>query len=271
MAGDKIHVARASLHMWEEPCISGEKGSGTVFFSGCSLRCVYCQNYKISREMTGKEMTIDELSDVFLKLWQKGAENINLVTPTHYAYSIREALKKAKKSGLNIPIVYNTSGYELEKTIEETADVIDIYLTDFKYINEETAKKYSKAENYPSVAKKALAAMVKNAGKCIFDENGMMKKGVIVRHLLLPKHVNEAKAIVKYLYETYADDIYISLMKQFTPVGNLEKYGEIARKVTKREYERLIGYALDIGVKNAFIQEGDTAEESFIPQFEQNL
>lgn len=267
VSGTGIYVARAALHMWEEPCISGEEGSGTIFFSGCNLRCVYCQNYEISRGMAGKSVSADELSELCLMLQKKGANNINLVTPTHYIYNIREAVLRAKKSGLTIPVVYNSSGYELEKAIENTCDFTDIYLVDFKYIEEETALRYSKAKDYPGVVKTAVAAMVKNTGKCQFDERGIMTKGVLVRHLLLPKHVREGKKIIKYLYDTYGDDIFISIMNQYTPVSNLTAYPEINRRVTKREYDRLVDYAIGIGVKNAFIQEGGTAKESFIPPF----
>lgn len=265
--GRGIYVARAALHMWEEPCISGDEGSGTIFFSGCNLKCVYCQNYEISRGMAGKYITVEKLSELCLKLQEKGANNINLVTPTHYVYDIREAILMAKKSGLNIPVVYNSSGYELAETIENVCDFADIYLVDFKYMEEETAFRYSKAKNYPSVAKEAIAAMVKKTGGCLFDERGIMKKGVIVRYLLLPNHVNEGKTIVKYLYNLYGDTVFISLMNQYTPVSNLTDYPEINRKVTKREYNKLVDYAISIGVENAFIQEGDTAKESFIPPF----
>lgn len=267
VAGKGIYVARAALHMWEEPCISGNKGSGTIFFSGCNLRCVYCQNYEISRGMAGKRINVEELSRLCLMLQKKGAHNINLVTPSHYIREIREAVLTAKKDGLTIPVVYNSSGYELAELIENICDFVDIFLVDFKYMKEETALRYSKAEDYPKIAKKAVAAMVRQAGKCQFDENGIMKKGVIVRHLLLPKHVTEGKEIIKYLYDTYGDDVFISIMNQYTPVSNLKDYPEINRKVTKREYERLVDYAAAIGVENGFIQEGDTAKESFIPSF----
>lgn len=267
VTGKDIYVARAALHMWEEPCISGEKGSGTIFFSGCNLRCVYCQNYEISRGMAGKSITVEKLSQLCIMLQEKGANNINLVTPSHYIYEIREAVLMAKKAGLTIPVVYNSSGYELSEIIENTGDFIDIFLVDFKYIKEETALRYSKAKDYPMVAKKAIAAMVRQTGKCEFDERGIMKKGVIVRHLLLPKHVTEGKEIIKYLYDTYGDSVFISIMNQYTPVSNLTEYPEINRRVTKREYDRLVNYAIALGVENAFIQEGDTAKESFIPSF----
>lgn len=265
--GKGIYVARADLHMWEEPCISGKEGSGTIFFSGCNLKCVYCQNHEISRGMAGKSISIEELSQLCLTLQEKGANNINLVTPTHYVYEIREAVLMARKAGLDIPVVYNSSGYELAEIIENICDFADIYLVDFKYMEEETAFRYSKAKDYPKVAKKAVAAMVKKTGGCRFNERGIMEKGVIVRYLLLPNHVNEGKAIIKYLYELYGDTIFISLMNQYTPVSKLTDYPEINRKVTKREYNRLVDYAIALGIQNAFIQEGDTAKESFIPPF----
>lgn len=267
VTGGGIYVARSSLHMWEEPCISGKRGSGTIFFSGCSLRCVYCQNYEISRGMTGKEVTVDELADICIRLQHEGAHNINLVTPTHYAYAIREAVLRAKKKGLVIPVVYNSSGYENAEVIRQIADVIDIYLVDFKYMHGDTAMRYSKAKDYPDAAKKALAVMADAAGEAVFDEDGMMQRGVIVRYLLLPGHVREGKEIIKYLYDTYGNAVFMSLMNQYTPVADLSDYPEINRRVTEREYERLVDYAISIGVENAFIQEGGTASESFIPDF----
>ncbi len=268
VSGMGIYVSRAALHMWEEPCISGKNGSGTIFFSGCNLRCVYCQNKDISRGISGKEISVERLSDICIELMEKGAHNINLVTPTHYTDKIIEALSDAKEKGLDIPIVYNTGGYESVETLKKLRGIVDIYLTDYKYIMEETALKYSKAKDYPTVAKRALCEMSEQVGSCEFDDDGMMKKGIIVRHLLLPGHVNEAKKIVKFLYDTYKDDIYLSLMNQYTPSSDLEDYQEINRRVTQKEYDRLIDYAIEIGVENAFIQEGETALESFIPPFD---
>ena len=254
--------------MWEENCISGKEGSGTIFFSGCNLGCVYCQNRRISREQKGIPMSVNELSDSMLRLQDMGANNINLVTPTHYADMIVDAVKTAKLNGLKLPVVYNTSGYENVETIEKLNDTVDIYLTDFKYFESETARRYSKAADYPDVAKAALSKMVQQKGKAVFDENGMMQSGVIVRHLLLPGHVNEAKRIVEYLYEEYKEKIFISLMNQFTPGAELLDYPEINRRVTDREYNKLVDYAIEIGIENGFIQEGDTAIESFIPDFD---
>ena len=267
VAGEEIYLARAALHMWEEPCISGEDGSGTVFFSGCSLRCVYCQNYNIAHAKTGKAVTIERLSEIFLELQGKGANNINLVTPTHYTKEIVRALKRAKEQGLLLPIVYNCSGYEKTDTLKLLDGIVDIYLTDFKYMDSEIAKKYSHASDYPQVVKAALKEMVRQTGEAKFSEEGIMQKGVIVRHLLLPGYLENAKAVVRYVYETYKDQVFLSLMNQYTPLPQVESYPEINRRVTEEEYEELVNYAIDIGVENGFIQEGETAEESFIPEF----
>ena len=265
---DKIIAARAALHMWEEPCISGEEGSGTMFFSGCTLRCVYCQNYDIARAVTGKEITRERLAEIFLELQKKGANNINLVTPTHYTTEIIWAVKKARREGLQPPVVYNCSGYECVETLKKLEGIVDIYLTDFKYMENEMAKKYSKAENYPEVAKWALKEMFRQQPEPEFDERGMMVRGIIVRHLLLPGYLDNAKAVVKYVYETYGDKVFLSLMNQYTPLPQVERFPEINRKVTEEEYEELGDYAIGIGVENGFVQEGETAEESFIPAFD---
>lgn len=265
--GAALTAARAALHMWEEPPISGTNGSGTVFFCGCNLKCVYCQNYSIAHNKGGKEITSDKLSDIFLSLQQKGAHNINLVTPTHFVPHIIQGVKQAKEKGLNLPIVYNTSGYEKPETIKLLSSFVDIFLTDFKYIKPETAQKYSNAKNYPHYAKAALAEMVKIAPKPII-EKGVMKKGVIVRHLLLPGHLIEAKMIVKYIYQTYGDNVYISLMNQYTPVREHKDCPNLNRTVTDYEYKSLIDYATHLGIKTAFVQKGETAKESFIPSFD---
>ena len=262
-----LRVARAALHFWEEPCISGKEGSGAVFFTGCNLRCVFCQNYQIVRAAQGKEITIERLAEIFLELQEQKANNINLVTATHYVPQVVEALKLAKEQGLHIPVVYNCGGYESVETLKMLEDLVDIYLPDFKYVDTERAKRYSHAENYPEVAKAALAEMVRQQPEAEFDERGIMKKGVIVRHLMLPGGIKDSKAVVKYLYETYGDQIYISLMNQYTPLPHVEEYPEINRKVKKFEYDRLVDYAISLGVENGFIQEGETAEESFIPAF----
>lgn len=265
----KMKAARAALHFWEEPCISGERGSGAVFFSGCSMGCVFCQNEEISRGKSGKEITVERLAEIFLRLQdEQKAHNINLVTPTHYVPQIAEALKRAKKEGLEIPVVYNSSGYEKPQTLQMMDGLVDIYLPDFKYMSGEIAKKYSKAEDYSVWVKQALAEMVRQVPKAEFSEDGMMKKGVIVRHLLLPGCRKDSKEVLKYLAETYDNQIYISLMNQYTPMPGSARYPELGRKITRREYEWMIDYALKLGVENGFIQEGDTAKESFIPAFD---
>lgn len=285
----ELRVARAALHMWEEPCISGSSGSGAVFFSGCNLRCVYCQNHEIAAGTRGKVISRERLAEIFLELQEQGAANINLVTPDHDLPDIVWAVREAKRQGLVLPVVYNGSGYEKEEIIASLSGVVDIFLTDFKYMEAELAAKLSHAGDYPEVAKKALAQMVKLTGTPVFDEHGMMKKGVIVRHLLLPGHKKNAKAVLRYLWETYGDGIYISLMNQYTPmlphtgrrqdgsmqpvhdakaVSAYEQFPELCRKVTKREYEDVVDYALELGITNAFIQEGDVAKESFIPDFD---
>lgn len=268
VAGTKILAARAGLHMWEEPCISGERGSGTVFFSGCPLRCVYCQNAVIADAAAGLEISEGRLSEIFLELQEKGAANINLVTPTHYTPEIVRAVQKARAEGLAVPVVYNCGGYEKVETLAMLEGIVDIYLTDFKYMEPELAGRLSHARDYPEAAKAALAEMVRQQGSPVFDAQGMMKKGVIVRHLLLPNHLKNAKAVVKYVFEAYGNRVYLSLMNQYTPLAQVEKLPELNRKVTKREYERLLDYALSLGVENAFIQEGETAKESFIPAFD---
>lgn len=264
---DVLYAARAALHFWEEPCISGTNGSGTVFFSGCNLRCVYCQNRDIAHKNFGKEITTDKLCDIFLGLHNKNAHNINLVTPTHYAFKIKDSLLKARAKGLDIPVIYNTSGYECVETLKELADVTDIYMTDFKYWLSDTAARYSKSPDYSEVAKKALDVMVRLQPDLIFDDSGILQKGVIVRIMLLPGHVYEAKRILEYVYKKYGDSVILSLMSQYTPIDIPEGYSEINRKVRKKEYESLVSHAIDLGVKNVYIQEGDSADESFIPPF----
>ena len=269
VSGKNILAARAALHFWEEPCISGERGSGTVFFSGCPLRCVYCQNYQIASTEVGMEISEERLKEIFLELQEKDAHNINLVTPTHYTPEIIRAIRKAKEQGLRLPIVYNCSGYEKVETLKMLKGIVNVYLTDFKYMEREAAVRYSKAPDYPEIAQAALKEMMNQTGEAKFDENGIMQSGVIVRHLLLPGHVRNARAVVKYVYETYGDQLYLSLMNQYTPLPQVKKeFPELDRRVTEREYQRLISYALEIGVENAFIQDGNTAKESFIPMFD---
>lgn len=264
----EIKVARAALHYWEEPCISGKRGSGAVFFSGCSLHCVFCQNREISDGKEGKVITKERLSDIFMELAGKGANNINLVTPGQYIPDIVWAVNDAKSRGMKLPIIYNTSGYENVTELKLLEGIVDVYLPDFKYMDSTLSARYSRAKDYPSVAKQALSEMVRQQPDVVIDDaTGLIQKGVIVRQLLLPGHVNDAKAVLKYLYDTYHDHVYISMMSQFTPIA-LKDYPEINRTVTKREYERLVNYALEIGITNAFIQEGDVAKDSFIPAFD---
>lgn len=264
----EIVVARAALHMWEEPCISGEEGSGTVFFSGCNLRCVFCQNHNIAEGLVGKKISIERLVDIFFELEEKGANNINLVTPTHYVPQIAEAINKAKVKGIQIPFVYNTGCYENLETVKMLEGLIDIYLPDMKYKSSVMSQRYSHAKDYFQVACIALEEMVRQVGDAIIDETtGIMQKGVIVRHLLLPGGLEDSKEVVRYLYNTYKDSIYISLMNQYTPLPHVTNYEEINRKVTKKEYDKLVNFAIDLGVENGFIQEGKTASESFIPEF----
>lgn len=264
----EIKVARAALHYWEEPCISGKRGSGAVFFSGCSLHCVFCQNREISDGKEGKVISKERLSDIFMELAGKGANNINLVTQGQYIPDIVWAVNDAKSRGMKLPIIYNTSGYENVTELKLLEGIVDVYLPDFKYMDSTLSARYSRAKDYPSVAKQALSEMVRQQPDVVIDDaTGLIQKGVIVRQLLLPGHVNDAKAVLKYLYDTYHDHVYISMMSQFTPIA-LKDYPEINRTVTKREYERLVNYALEIGITNAFIQEGDVAKDSFIPAFD---
>lgn len=264
----EIKVARAALHYWEEPCISGKRGSGAVFFSGCSLHCVFCQNREISDGKAGKLISKERLSDIFMELADKGANNINLVTPGQYIPDIVWAVNDAKSRGMKLPIIYNTSGYENVTDLKLLEGIVDVYLPDFKYMDSTLSARYSRAKDYPSVAKQALSEMVRQQPDVVIDNaTGLIQKGVIVRQLLLPGHVNDAKAVLKYLYDTYHNHVYISMMSQFTPIA-LKDYPEINRTVTRREYERLVDYALEIGITNAFIQEGDVAKDSFIPAFD---
>lgn len=260
-------VARAALHFWEEGCISGEKGSGTVFFAGCNLRCVFCQNREISRGKAGREVTMERLAEIFLELQEKGAHNINLVTATMFIPSVAQALRLAKKAGLKIPVVYNCGGYESVQALELLKGLVDIYLPDFKYYDAHTAAEYSDAGDYTACAKTALEEMFSQVGKPVFGADGMLEKGVLVRHMLLPGKRRDAEKIVEYLYGTYGDDIYISIMNQYTPMGVLPQK-ELNRKVTTYEYDKVIEFALEAGVKNGFMQTGNTAEERYIPPFD---
>lgn len=302
--GSKLRVARAALHFWEEPCISGTKGSGTVFFSGCNLGCVYCQNREISRgplhpngagverpEPVGETVSPERLTEIFFELEEQGANNINLVTGDHFLPTIAGAIEAAKKRGIGIPFLLNTSSYLNVETLRRMEGLIDIYLPDFKYIRDTDAIRYSRAPGYPEAAKAAIAEMVRQQPECCFRfEEGssdpaqsssdiaqissysaqqLLTRGVVVRHLLLPGQLIQAKLIVRYLYETYGDNIFISLMSQYTPNHEvLLEYPEIDRKVTGREYRSLIDYAAELGVTRGFMQEGEAASESFIPPFD---
>lgn len=263
-----LMLARASLHAWEEPCISGERGSGTVFFCGCPLHCVYCQNDAISKGQTGKERDVDRLCEIYYSLAEQGAHNINLVTPTHFLVHVVNAIEKVKSKGFPLPFVYNTSGYERVESLRMLDGLIDIYLPDFKYSDSALAERYSHAPDYVDVAKEALSEMVRQCPEPCFDGQGMMTRGVVVRHLMLPSHYKNSKEAVEYLYKTYGDSIYISIMSQYTPVRDFEDYQELNRRVGRALYERLVDYAISLGVENAFIQESASATKSFIPQFD---
>lgn len=262
---DRLRIARAGLHLWEEPIISGTRGSGAIFFSGCSLGCIFCQNRDISHGRKGKDVSVERLSDIMLQLQKDGALNINLVTASHFAPSIKEAVILAKEGGLRLPIVYNTSSYDSVETLKSLEDVVDIYLPDFKYFLAKSARALSCAEDYPKVAKEAIGEMVRQKPNPII-ENGIMKSGVVVRILLLPSHVAEAKLILKYLRDTYGDSIYVSLMSQYTPIEKLT--APLNRRVTHSEYDDLISYAEKLGIQNGFTQGFEAADEIFIPEFD---
>ena len=266
-ASDKVKVALVSLHQWEEPCLTGAKGAGTIFFSNCNLRCRFCQNHQISQNGYGVEVAVDRLAEIFLEQQERGATNIDLVTPTHYVPQIITALEKAKSKGLTIPIVYNSNGYENVETIEMLEGYVDIFLPDMKYFNDDTAVKYSSAPKYFDTASKAIAKMFNLVGEVKFDSNGLMKRGLIVRHLILPNHRRESLKIVEWLYKTFGDAIYISLMNQYTPMFNAAKYKELNRRLTTFEYDSVVNYALELGVKNCYIQVGKTASKEFVPNF----
>ena len=253
--------------MWEEPPISGTNGSGAVFFSYCNLKCVFCQNYDISTKNHGYYVSEEELADIFLGLEKQGAHNINLVTPTHFAPCIAGSIVLAKQKGLSLPVIYNCGGYENADTVKKLGSLIDIYMPDIKYFRNATALKYSGAPDYFSYASRALHEMVKQTGKCRFNENGIMQSGTLVRHMLLPGLIYESKKIIDYLYSTYGDDIYISIMSQYTPAGNLEEFPELNRTVDPRHYDSLINYCMRLGIKNAYIQSSASAKEEFIPGF----
>jgi len=283
-----IRAARAAMHFWEEPCISGQKGSGAVFFSGCSMGCVFCQNRDIALGSVGKDLSISQLADIYLKLQEDGAHNINLVTPTHFIPSIVASLELAKSKGLTIPIVYNTGSLETVEALHMLDGLIDVYLPDAKYYDSAVAKRYARIPNYYQIAKKAIAEMVRQVGSPVFadaktgsvlnatttdeliefSETGLIKKGVIIRHLLLPGQLQDSKCILKDLYETFGNRVFFSIMSQYTPVNPPEDYPELKRRVTEEEYEALLDFAVSLNIEQAFIQDREVADESFIPAFD---
>ena len=259
-------VARAALHFWEEPCISGTKGSATVFFSGCSLGCVYCQNFEISHEGYGETISAERLAEIFKSLEEQGAHNINLVNPSHFALAIKKALDIYRPK---IPIVYNSGGYDSVQTLKMLEPYIDIYLMDLKYNSSERAELYSDAVDYPEVAKNAILECVRQQPNCIFDENGIMQKGVIIRHLILPQATREAMEIFDWV-KFNANNAYFSLMSQYIPCGKANEYKILSRRITAREYEKVVNYILDNNFENCYIQERNSADEKYIPSFELN-
>jgi len=262
-----VKVAKAYAHMWEEPCISGENGSGTVFFSNCNLRCVFCQNHEISQQCTGKEISIERLSEIFLEQQQRGCHNINLVNPTHYVPQIIEAIKLSRRNGLTIPIAYNSNGYENVETIRSLKGYIDIYIPDLKYFDDKYAIKYSKTPDYFNIASKAIVEMFNSVGIPVFDDKGIMKSGVIIRHLMVPGLLFDSKKVVDYIYKTFGDDVYLSLMNQYTPMYGAKDYPEINKPLNPKHYDSLVDHCIDLGYKNAFIQENGTSSEVFVPDF----
>ena len=264
--GDKPVVALAALHFWEEPSISGKNGTGAVFFSGCNLGCVYCQNNKISHSDIGKTVTAYELCDIYFELKKKGAENISIITGTHFLPQIIESIKLAKSKNISLPFVYNTSGYEKIEAIEKLSDVIDVFLPDYKYYFVKDSFRYSSCRDYPSVAFEAILKMVEMKGKPIF-ENSMIKRGVIIRHLVLPGKIIESKMAIKKLFDKFANNVYYSIMSQFTPTDNLQNYPEINRRITESEYHSIVDYSVNLGIENAYIQDLASSDKGFIPNF----
>lgn len=264
---DKPALARAALHFWEEPCISGERGSGTVFFSGCAMRCIYCQNRNIAIGDVAKEVDTKRLVEIYFELRDKGAHNINLVTASHFIPHVVESIREAKKEGIAIPFVYNSSGYERVESLKRLDGLIDIYLPDYKYALSKDAKRYSSCPDYPEVALCAIDEMVRQQGECII-ENGIMLKGVIIRHMMLPGKIIESKMAIKRLRDRYGDKVYYSLMSQYTPLPHVSDYPELTRALTPTEYNSLIDYAVELGIEKAFTQTGESVGESFIPAFD---
>lgn len=266
-SGDKVKIALASVHNYEEPCISGKNGSGTIFFSNCNLSCIYCQNYKISQLGKGYELSVEELANIMLKQQEKCVNNINLVTPTMYVYQIIEAIKIARKRGLKIPIIYNTNGYENVKTIQDLNGYVDIYLPDLKYYSNEISKKYSKIDNYFKYATEAIKEMYKQVGSPIFDENGIIKKGLIIRHLVLPNHLQNSKHILKWIKENMPEDTYVSVMAQYFPTYKAKEDNLINRKLNKKEYREIEEFLYTLNLENGYMQELGEHEEEYVPNF----
>ena len=267
-SGNKVKIALASVHNYEEPCISGKNGSGTIFFSNCNLSCIYCQNYKISQLGKGYELSVEELANIMLEQQEKGVNNINLVTPTMYAYQIIEAIKIARKNGLNIPIVYNTNGYENVKTIQDLNGYVDVYLPDLKYYSNELSKKYSKkVDNYFKYATEAIKEMYKQVGCPVFDENGIIQKGLIIRHLVLPNHLQNSKHVLKWIKENMPEDTYVSVMAQYFPTYKAKEDDLINRKLTKKEYKEIEEFLYTLDLKNGYMQELVEHEEEYVTDF----
>lgn len=267
-ATDKIKIALYSIHDFEEPCISGEKGSGTVFFSNCNLNCDFCQNYEISQEGKGKEITIKRLAEIFIEQQERNVENINLVTPTSYAIQIVEAIKIARKNGLKIPIVYNTNGYESIETLKILNGYIDIYLPDLKYYYNDIAKKYSKVDKYFEIAIEAIKEMYKQVGKPILNEEGIMQKGLMIRHLVLPNNIENSKKVLKWIKENIDKEVFVSVMAQYFPTHKAKEIEEINRKLTIDEYEEIEQYLYELDIENGYIQELGEHEEEYVPKWD---
>lgn len=265
---DTVKIALYSTHNFEEPCISGKKGSGTVFFSNCNMNCVFCQNYEISQQGKGKEITIEELAEIFIKQQEKDVENINLVTPTSYVPQIIESIKIARNKGLKLPIVYNTNGYEKVETLKMLEGYVDIYLPDFKYSDNELAKRLSKVNNYFEIATQALTEMYKQTGKAVFDDRGIMQKGMIIRHLVLPNHILNSRRVLKWINENM-HDVYVSVMAQYFPTYKAKNIEDINRKLTKEEYEQIENYLYRLDLENGYIQELGEHEEEYVPKWDE--
>lgn len=265
---NKIKIALASIHQYEEPCLSEENGSGTIFFSNCNLNCIYCQNYEISQLGKGEEISIEDLANIFIKQQKKKVNNINLVTPTMYAYQIIEAIKIARKKGLRIPIVYNTNGYENIETIKALDGYIDIYLPDLKYYSGELSQKYSGVKNYFEIASEAIKEMCKQVGKSEFNDKGIMQKGVIIRHLVLPNHIQNTKHVLKWIKENLPKNTYVSVMAQYFPTYKAREDNLLNRKLTKKEYKEIENYLYTLDIENGYIQELGEHEEEYVPTWE---